>query len=106
MTSFQDREKGFEAQYQHDQEQRFKVTARRNRLLGLWAARRLGLDDAAAEAYAKELVMVDFQKPGDQDVVDKLLADFAAKGVPATPAVVRAELEKLQDLAKQQMMKA
>ena len=105
MTSFEDREKGFEAKFKHDQELRFKVGARRNRLLGLWAAERLGLKGAEAEAYAKQVVMADFDKPGDDDVIDKVVVDLKAKGVAVTPAVVRVELEKFGQLAREQMMK-
>ena len=105
MTTFEDREKGFEAKFKHDQELRFKVGARRNRLLGLWAAERLGLKGAEAEAYAKQVVMADFDKPGDDDVIDKVVGDLKAKGVAVTPAVVRVELEKFGQLAREQMMK-
>jgi hypothetical protein len=105
MTTFEEREKGFEAKFKHDQELRFTVGARRNRLLGLWAAERLGLKGAEAEAYARQVVMADFEKPGDDDVVAKVVADLTAKGVTVTPAVVRAELEKFSQLAKEQMMK-
>ena len=66
MTFFDDREKGFEAKYKHDQELQFKVFARRNKLLGLWAAQKLGLGGEAAEAYAKDVVKADFSKPGDE----------------------------------------
>ena len=105
MTTFEDREKGFEAKFKHDQELRFKVGARRNRLLGLWAAERLGLKGAEAEAYAKQVVMADFEKPGDDDVIDKVVGDLKAKGIAVTPALVRVELEKFGQLAREQMMK-
>jgi hypothetical protein len=105
MPTFEDREKGFEAKFTHDQEQRFKIAARRNRMLGLWAAERLGLAGAEAEAYARQVVMADFEKPGDDDVVGKVVADLKAKGVPVSPGVVRTELEKFGQLAREQMMK-
>jgi len=105
MTTFNDREKGFEAKYKHDQEQRFKATARRNRLLGLWAAEKLGLKGEAAEAYAKEVVEADFEKPGDDDVVQKVLKDLTAKGVPATAGSVRTEMGRLLAVAREQLMK-
>ena len=82
MTTFDDREKAFEAKYEHDEQLKFKVTARRNKLLGLWAAGLLGKTGADAEAYAKEVVMADFEKPGDSDVIDKLMKDLAAAGKP------------------------
>jgi len=84
MSTFDEREKGFEAKYKHDQEIQFKVTARRNRLLGLWAAEQLGLSGAEADAYAKSVVVADFEKPGDEDVVGKVMADLSAKGVQIT----------------------
>jgi hypothetical protein len=71
----------------------------------LWAAERLGLAGAEAEAYAKQVVMVDFEKPGDDDVVAKVVDDLKAKGLAITPAVVREQLEKLGQVAKDQMMK-
>ena len=105
MPTFEDREKGFEAKFTHDQEQRFKIAARRNRLLGLWAAERLGLAGAEAEAYAKQVVMADFEKPGDDDVIAKVVGDLKAKGIAISPGVVRAELEKFAQVARDQMMK-
>jgi len=81
MTSFDEREKGFERKFAHDEELRFKSTVRRNKLIGLWAAQKLGLSGDEAEAYAKSIVKADFQEPGDADVLRKLSADFAAKGI-------------------------
>ena len=81
MTSFDKREDAFEKQFAHDEELRFKATARRNKLLGLWAAEKLGLSGAEAESYAKSIVMADFEDAGDQDVLRKLRKDFDAKGV-------------------------
>ena len=105
MTSFADREKEFEARFKHDQEFRFKATARRNRLLGMWAAQRLGLAGADAEAYAKEVVAAEFEPGGDKHVIDKVAGDLAAKGCAVTPAQVRFELEHFGEQAKQQLMK-
>lgn len=105
MTTFADREKEFEARFKHDQELRFKATARRNRMVGLWAAQLLGLAGDAAEAYAKEVVGAQFQPHGDQHVVDKLVADLAAKDPGITPARVRFELEHFAEQAKEQLMK-
>lgn len=73
MNTFDDRKKGFENKFAHDEELRFKATARRNKLLGLWAAEKLGLSGDAAESYAKEVVASDFEEAGDDDVVRKVL---------------------------------
>ncbi len=81
MTQFGDREKAFENKFQKDQELQFKVTARRNKLLGLWAAAQIGLTDDAADAYAKEVVLADFDEPGDEDVLRKVFNDLSKKGL-------------------------
>jgi hypothetical protein len=104
MATFDDREKGFEQKYKHDNELEFKVSARRNRLLGLWAAKELGLPDAEAEAYAKTVVMADFQKPGDDDVVDKIVGDFKNKGIEMSEHRVRKHMSELLDAARKQVM--
>jgi hypothetical protein len=103
MTTFDRREKDFEARFKHDQELQFKVTARRNRLLGLWAAERMGLAGETAASYAKEVVEAEF-KGGDRHVVDKLLADLGAKGHVVTEAQVKFELDHFAEQAKQQIM--
>ena len=103
MTTFNEREKEFEARFKHDQELQFKVKARRNRLLGLWAARRMGLAGEAADAYAKEVVDAEFDG-GDRHVVEKLVADLNAKGESCTPAQIQFELRQLGERAKQQIM--
>ena len=103
MAIFDDREKEFEARYKHDQELQFKVKARRNRLLGLWAAGRMGLSGDAANNYAKEVVEAEFDG-GDRHVVDKVCADLNGKGQNCTPAQVRLELDHLGEQAKQQIM--
>jgi hypothetical protein len=105
MSTFDEREKGFEAKYKHDQETRFKVTARRNKLLGLWAAEQLGLSGAEAEAYAKTVVSADFEKPGDDDVLHKVLGDFKAKGVQMSEHALRRRLAELGDVAREQIAK-
>ena len=81
MTTFDKREEGFEKQFAHDEELQFKATARRNKLLGLWAAEKLGLTGAEADSYAKAVVMADFEEAGDHDVLRKIRKDFDAKGV-------------------------
>ena len=106
MSSFDEREKGFEAKYKHDQETRFKVTARRNKLLGLWAAEQLGLSSAEAEAYAKTIVAADFEKPGDDDVLRKVMADLSAKGVQVTEHALRKRLADLAQIAREQIKQA
>jgi hypothetical protein len=105
MTTFEDREKEFEARFKHDQEFRFKATARRNRLLGLWAAQRMGLSGAEAEAYAKDVVAAEFEPGGDKHVIEKVTGDLTAKGHPVTPAQVKFELEHFAAQAKQQLMR-
>ena len=105
MTSFADREKEFEARFKHDQEFKFKVTARRNRLLGLWAAERLGLLGDAAEEYVKHVVHAQFEPGGDKHVVGKVADDLGAKDLTLTPARIRFELDHFAEQAKQQLMK-
>ena len=93
MNSFEDRERAFEAKFARDADLEFRVTARRNRLLGEWAAERMGLTREEADAYAKSVVQADFEEVGDEDVVRKLLADFAAANVDVSEIEVRAALE-------------
>jgi hypothetical protein len=81
MTTFDKREEAFEQQFAHDEELKFKATARRNKLVGLWAAEKLGLTGADADAYALSVVMVDFEDTGDHDISHKIRRDFDAKGV-------------------------
>jgi hypothetical protein len=104
MTTFDEREKEFEARFKHDQEFRFKVTARRNRLLGLWAAEQLGLGGEATQSYAKAVVEAEFAPGGDRHVVDKIAADFAAKGISLSAAQIRFELDRFAEQAKKQLM--
>lgn len=95
MTQFEDREKAFENKYKHDEALRFKVMARRNKLLGLWAAEKLGLTGSDAESYAKDVVAADFDKPGDEDVLQKVSEDLKAKGVAVSDHAVRQEMDRL-----------
>jgi hypothetical protein len=104
MTTFNDREKSFEKKFEKDQELQFKVNARRNKLLGLWAAGLMGKSGADAEAYAKEVVIADFEKPGDSDVIAKLVKDLAAAGKPTEEHTIRKQAERLMDDAKKQLM--
>jgi len=103
MTTFNDREKSFEKKFQHDQELQFKVNARKNKLLGLWAAGLIGKAGTDAEAYAKDVVMADFEKPGDSDVIHKLMKDLAAAGKPMEEHSIRKQGERLLEEAKKQV---
>jgi hypothetical protein len=105
MTQFNDREKAFESKFQKDQELQFKVTARRNKLLGLWAAEKIGLSGDAAAAYAKEVVLADFDEPGDKDVMRKVVQDLTKKGVEASNHSVQREMERLFEQAKREIAK-
>ncbi|HEY1299926.1 MAG TPA: DUF1476 domain-containing protein [Stellaceae bacterium] len=104
MPTFADREKEFEARFKHDEELRFKVAARRNRLVGLWAAQRLGLTGDEAEAYASEIVAAQFQPGGDRHIIDKLAVDLAAHDPAMTGSRIRFELDHFAEQAKQQLM--
>jgi hypothetical protein len=95
MSGFDKREEGFEKKFAHDEELRFKAMARRNKLLGLWAAEKLALSGADADAYAKSVVVADFDEPGDEDVYRKVRADFEAKGVPVSDDELRATMNEL-----------
>src|SRR5436190_931594 len=95
MTTFDKREEGFEKQFAHDEELLFKANARRNKLLGLWAAEKLGLSGDAANAYAKEVVMSDFEESGDHDVFKKIRADLDAKGVTQSDQDIRRMMDEL-----------
>lgn len=103
MTTFDKREEAFEAKFAHDEELRFKATARRNKLLGLWAAEKLGLDDDKAEEYAKEVVRADFEEPGDEDVYRKIEADFKENGVEQSEHQIRRTMSELMSKALQQL---
>ena len=105
MTTFNEREKAFEKKYEHDQDLKFKVNARKNKLLGLWAAGLMGKSGADAEAYAKDVVLADYEKPGDSDVIEKLVKDLAAAGKPTEEHTVRRQAERLLAEAKAQLMK-
>ncbi|MEN3974385.1 DUF1476 domain-containing protein [Emcibacter sp. SYSU 3D8] len=103
MTQFDKREKGFESKYAHDQELQFKVMARRNKLLGMWAAEQLDLKDDAAREYALDVVRSDFEEAGDEDVFRKVRADLDAKQVSVSDHHLRKQMEDLLDVAKQQI---
>ena len=105
MTGFDDRKKGAESKFQHDEEMRFKVMARRAKLLGHWIAGQLGLKGDAAEAYAKSMGSEDMTKPGDDDIVGKAMADLKVKGIEISEHRIRKELEGFAAQAREQLMK-
>ena len=94
-TTFDKREEGFEKKFAHDEELRFKAHARRNRMLGMWAAGKLGISGTDAEAYAKAVVMADLEEAGDNDVFKKIRNDFDGKGVAQSDAQIRHAMEDL-----------
>ena len=104
MTDFKDRERAEEAKFAHDEEMMFRITARRNRLVGQWAAERMNLTDAESEAYAKSVVQADFEEAGDEDVIRKLLGDLVSAGVGIDEAGVRAALDEKMVEARRQLM--
>ena len=104
MTTFDDRERAFESKYAHDEELRFRVIARRNRLLGGWAARLMGLSDAEADAYAKDVIRADFEEAGDEDVIRKLLGDLTAAGVETDDSKIREALAHKEAEARRQII--
>jgi hypothetical protein len=106
MTQFDDRERAFEAKFAQDEEMRFRVTARRNRLLGQWAARKMGLTDVEADSYAKDVVRSDFEEAGDHDVVRKLLGDLTAAGVDCDEDNIREALRHKEVEARRQIIEA
>jgi hypothetical protein len=106
MTTFDKREEGFEKKFAHDEELQFKATARRNKLLGLWAAEKLGLGGAQADAYAKEVVMSDFEEAGDHDVFKKIRTTFDDKKIPATDLEIRSAMDEFMMQAIAQIKKS
>lgn len=103
MTTFDKREEGFEKQFALDEELRFKANARRNKFLGLWAAQKLGLSGDEADAYAKGVVMADFEEIGDDDVFRKIRKDFDAKGVSVSDHQIRRTMDELMAKAIQEI---
>ena len=106
MTTFDDRERAFETRYARDQEMQFKILARRNKLLGHWAARLMGLTDVEAESYAKDVVRADFEEAGDEDVIRKILGDLTSAGVECDDAKIREALAHKSVEARRQLMEA
>jgi hypothetical protein len=106
MSNMKEREEGFEKRFAHDEELRFKATARRNKLLGLWAAEKLGKDGDEANAYAKEVVIADFEEAGDEDVFRKIRKDFDAAGVVQSDDQIRRTMVDLMATAIEQINKS
>ncbi len=106
MTTFDDRERGFETKFAHDQEMAFRVTARRNRLIGEWAAGLMGLNAAETDAYAKAVVQADFEEMGDEDVIRKLLGDLVSANIDIDEARIRHALEDKTVEARRQLMES
>jgi hypothetical protein len=106
MTTFDDRERAFETKFAHDEEMRFRIIARRNRLLGAWAARQMGLSEAEAESYAKDVVRADFEEAGDHDVVRKVLGDLTAAGIECDEAGVSEALRNKEIEARRQIIES
>ena len=105
MSGINDREKAFENKFAHDEALKFKAQARRNRLLGLWAAEKLGKGGDDAEAYAKEVIRSDFEEPGDEDVFRKIRADFDEAEIDQSDHQIRRTMEELKYTAMEQVMK-
>ena len=106
MTNFNDREKAFETKFARDEEMAFRILARRNRLLGEWAAHKMGLTEVEAAAYAKEVIRADFEEAGDEDVIRKLLGDLTAAGVEIDDAAIREALAHKTVDARRQLMES
>lgn len=103
MSTFDKRQEGFENKFAHDEELRFKAEARRNKMLGHWAAEKLGITGDDAEAYAKSVVLADFEEPGDEDVYRKVKGDFEAKNVDVSEHQLRREMADLMDKAIEEL---
>lgn len=106
MTTFDDRERAFEAKFARDQEMQFRILARRDKLLGQWAARLMGLTEVEAEGYARDVVRSDFESASDDDVVRKLLGDLIAAGVECDEGLIRQQLEHKHVEARRQLIEA
>jgi hypothetical protein len=106
MTQFDDRERAFESKFAHDEEMKFRITARRNRLLGEWAARQMGLTQAEAEAYAKDVVRSDFEEAGEHDVIRKVMGDLTAAGIDIDEDQVLQAMRNKEIDARRQIIEA
>jgi hypothetical protein len=106
MSTFDDRERAFETKYARDQEMQFRITARRNKLLGQWAAGLMGLSQAESDAYASDVIRADFEEAGDEDVIRKLVGDLTSAGVDCDEARIREALDHKTVEARRQLMEA
>jgi hypothetical protein len=106
MTQFDDRERAFEAKFARDEEMQFRIAARRNRLLGEWAARQMGLSQAETESYTKDVIRSDFEEAGEHDVIRKVLGDLTAAGVDCEEEEVRQALRNKEIEARRQIIEA
>ncbi len=106
MTTFDDRERAFETKYARDEEMAFRVTARRNKLLGAWAAGLMKLTPEETEAYSRAVIQAEFEEAGDEDVVRKLLGDLTAAGVEVDDAMVRKAIDDQAVEARRQLMES
>ena len=106
MTQFDDRERAFEAKYARDEEMQFRITARRNRLLGEWAARKMGLSETEAETYSKDVIRADFEEAGEHDVIRKVLGDLTAAGVDCDEDKIREALRNKEVEARRQIIES
>lgn len=104
MTTFDDREKAFENKFAHDADLLFKITARRNKLVGQWAAEKMGLTPEETTAYATSVVQADFEEAGDEDVIRKLLGDLTSAGIDVDDAMIRAALDEKMVEARRQFI--
>jgi hypothetical protein len=106
MSQFDDRERAFETKFAHDEEMKFKIIARRNRLLGEWAAGKMGLSEEETQSYAKDVVRADFEEAGDEDVIRKVLGDLTSAGVEIDDAQIREALGHKEVEARRQIIEA
>lgn len=106
MTTFDDRERAFETKFARDEEMAFRVTARRNKLLGQWAAKLMNLTSEETEAYARAVIQAEFEEAGDEDVVRKLVGDLTAAGIDVDEAAVRKALEEQAIEARRQLLES
>jgi len=104
MTQFDDRERAFETKFAHDEQMNFRIVARRNRLLGEWAARKMGLSEEETAAYAKDVVRADFEEAGDEDVIRKVLGDLTAAGIDVGDGEIREALGHKMIEARRQVI--
>jgi hypothetical protein len=106
VSSFDDRERAFETKFAHDEEMNLRLIARRNRLLGEWAAHKMGLSEAERESYTKDVIRADFEEAGDEDVIRKVLGDLTAAGIDSSDDEIRRALQHNAFEAKRQLIEA